>query len=77
MPNVFVDVLQDLVYAYVWPSRLVRFICKIKRASKRAYPSFRRFSCSIAHHFLGDPDSNVKNANFFVDVGQDLVYASG
>uniref|UniRef100_A0A3Q7HHY8 Uncharacterized protein n=1 Tax=Solanum lycopersicum TaxID=4081 RepID=A0A3Q7HHY8_SOLLC len=65
MPNFFVDVRQDLVYAYGWPSRLVRPIWKVKRAPKRAYPSFRRFSCAIAHHFLGDPDSDVKNAKFF------------
>ena len=65
MPNYFVDVCQDLVYAYGWPSRLVRPIWKVKRAPKRAYPSFRRFSCAIAHHFLGDPDSDVKNAKFF------------
>ena len=30
MPNFFVDVRQDLVYAYSWPSRLVRPICKFK-----------------------------------------------
>ena len=34
-------------------------------APKRAYASFRRFSCAIAHYFLGDPDSGVKNAKFF------------
>ena len=62
MPNFFVRVRQDLVYTYGWPSRLVRPIWKVKRAPKRAYPSFRWFSCAIAHHFLGDPDSNVKNA---------------
>ena len=65
MPNFFVDVRQDLVYAYGWPSRLVRPIWKVKRAPKRAYPSFRRFSYAIAHHFLGDPDSDVKNAKLF------------
>ena len=65
MPNFFVDVLQDLVYAYGWPSRIVRPIWRVKRAPKRAYASFRRFSCAIAHHFLGDPDSDVKNAKFF------------
>ena len=32
---------------------------------KRAYALFRRFSCAIAHHFLGDPDSDVKNAKCF------------
>ena len=77
IPNFFVDVLQDLLYASGWPTRLVRPIWKVKLAPKRAYPSFRRFSCAIAHNFLGDPDSDVKNANFFVDVCQDLVYASG
>ena len=65
MQNFFVDVRQDLVYAYGWPSRLFRPICRVKRAPKRAYASFRRFSCAIAHHFLGDPDSDVKNAKFF------------
>uniref|UniRef100_A0A3Q7FNL2 Uncharacterized protein n=1 Tax=Solanum lycopersicum TaxID=4081 RepID=A0A3Q7FNL2_SOLLC len=77
MPNVFGDVQKDLVYAYGWPSRLVRPIWRVKRASKRAYVSFRRFSCAIAHHFLGYPDSDVKNAKFFVDIRQDLVYAYG
>uniref|UniRef100_A0A3Q7E8W7 Uncharacterized protein n=1 Tax=Solanum lycopersicum TaxID=4081 RepID=A0A3Q7E8W7_SOLLC len=65
MPNFFVDVRQDLVYAYGWPSRLVLPIRKVKRAPKRAYPSFRRFSCAIAHYFLGDLDSDVKNAKYF------------
>ena len=63
MPNFFVDVRQDLVYAYGWPSQIVRAIWRVKRAPKRAYASFRRFSC--AHHFLVDPDSDVKNAKFF------------
>ena len=65
MPNFFVDIRQELVYAYGWPSRLVRPIWRVKRVQKRAYASFRRFSCAIAHHFLGDPDSDVKNAKFF------------
>uniref|UniRef100_A0A3Q7H5Z7 Uncharacterized protein n=1 Tax=Solanum lycopersicum TaxID=4081 RepID=A0A3Q7H5Z7_SOLLC len=65
MPNFFVDVRQDLVYACGWPSRLVRPIWKVKRAPKRAYPSFRRFLYAIAHHFLGDPASDVTNAKFF------------
>ena len=77
MPNFFVDVHQDLVYAYGLPSRLVRPIWIVKQAPKRAYPLFRRFSCAIANHFLGDPDSDVKNAKFFVNIRQDLVYASG
>ena len=77
MPNFFVDVRQDLVYAYSWPSRIVRPIWRVKRAPKRAYASFRRFSCAIAHHFLGDPDSDVKNVKKFEGVCQDLVYASG
>ena len=59
------DILQDLVYASGWPSQPVWSILKVKRALKRAYPSFRWFSCAIAHHFLGYPDSDVKNAKFF------------
>ena len=51
MPTFFVDVREDLVYANGWPSRLVRPILKVKRAPKRAYPSFRRFSCAIAPFF--------------------------
>ena len=65
MPNFFVDVRQDLVYAYGWLSRIVRPIWRVKRVPKRAYASFRRFSCTIAHHFLGDLDFDVKNAKFF------------
>ena len=75
MPNFFVDVRQELVYAYVCPSRIVGAIWRVKRATKRAYASFRRFSCAIAHYFLGDPDFDVKNAMLFLNVRQDLVYA--
>ena len=65
MPNLFVDVRQDVVYAYGWPSRVFWAVWMVKRAPKRAYASFRRFSCAIAHHFLSDPDSDVKNAKCF------------
>ena len=65
MPNFFVDVRQDHVHAYGWTSRLVRPIWKVKRAPKRAYPSFRRCSCAIAYHFLFDSNSDVKNVKFF------------
>ena len=65
MPNVFVDVRQDLVYAYGWPTQIVRAIWRVKRAPKWVYASFRQFSCAIAHHFLGDPDFDEKNAKFF------------
>ena len=77
MQNFFVDVRQDLVYAYGWPSRIVRAIWRVKRARKRAYASFRRFSCAIAHHFvvIGIPTSKMQK--FFMDVRQDLVYAYG
>ena len=53
MPIFFMDVYQDLDYAYGWPSRLVPPIWNVKRAPKRAYPSFRRFSCAITNHFFG------------------------
>ena len=65
MPIFLVDVLQDLVYAFGLPSRPVRPILNVKRALKLAYASFRQFSCAIVNHFLGDPDSDVKNAKFF------------
>ena len=77
MPNIFVDVRQDLVYAYGWPSLIVRAIWRVKQASKRALASFRRFSCAIAHHFLGDRIPTSKMPKFFVDVRQVLVYAYG
>ena len=47
------DVLQDLVSTSGWPSLPVWPILKVKRAPKRTYPSFRRFSCAIANHFFG------------------------
>ena len=77
MPLFFVDVHQDLVYAYSWPSRFVRPIWKVKRAPKRAYPSFRQFSCAMAHHFWVIRIPTSKMPNFFVDIRQDLVYAYG
>ena len=40
MPNLFVDVRQDVVYAYGWPSRVFWAIWKVKRAPERAYASF-------------------------------------
>ena len=61
----------------VWPHGPSDPFLKVKQAPKRAYPLFRRFSFAIANNFLGDPDSDVKMPNFFVDVRQDLVYASG
>ena len=39
------------------------------------YPTFRRFLYGIAHHFFGDPDSDVKNAKKFMDVHRDLRFA--
>ena len=65
MPNFFVEVHQDLIYASRCPSWPVWPILKVKRATKRAYPSFWWFSCAIANYFLGDQDSDVKNAKFF------------
>ena len=75
MPNFFVDVRQDLVYAYGWPSRIVRAVWRVKRAPKRAYASFRRYSCAIAHNFWVILIPMSKIPNVFVDVRQDLVYA--
>ena len=77
MLNFFVDVRQDLVYAYGWPSRLVRPIWRVKRAPKRAYVSFRRFSCAKHTIFWVIQIPTSKMPTFFVDVRQDLVYAYG
>ena len=74
IPKIFVDVRQYLGYASSWPSWIIQLIFKVKRAPKQAYPNFVDFR---ANHFLGDPDSDVKNANFSVDVCQYLFYASG
>uniref|UniRef100_A0A3Q7HAJ2 Uncharacterized protein n=1 Tax=Solanum lycopersicum TaxID=4081 RepID=A0A3Q7HAJ2_SOLLC len=57
--QIFVDVCQYIGYAASWIS------LPVKRAPKRAYPPYRRVSCAITYHFLGDPDSDVKNAKFF------------
>ena len=40
MPNLFVDVRQDVFYAYGWPSRVFWAVWKVKRAPERAYASF-------------------------------------
>ena len=40
MQNLFVDVRQDVVYAYGWPSRVFWAIWEVKRAPERAYASF-------------------------------------
>ena len=40
MQNLFVDVPQDVVYAYGWPSRVFWAVWKVKRAPERAYASF-------------------------------------
>ena len=55
MPNFFVDVHQDLVYAYDCPSRLVRPIWRVKRAPKRACASFPT-------HFEGQtsPEASIR-----------------
>ena len=77
MPNLFKDVRQDLVCAYGLPSRLVQPIWRVKRAPKRAYASFRRFSCAIAHHFWLIQIPTSKMQNLFVDIHQDLFYSYG
>ena len=38
--NLFVDIRQDVVYAYGWPSRVFWVVWKVKRAPERAYASF-------------------------------------
>ena len=65
MPNFFVDVRQDLVYAYGWPSGLVRpFGGSNEPRSEHTIFWVIRIPTS-------------KMPNFFVDVRQDLFYAYG
>ena len=63
--NFCVDVRQDLYYIEGWPSWPIRSILKVKRSLKCAYPLFQQFSCAIAHYFVGDSDSDVKNTEIF------------
>ena len=65
MQKFFVDVRQDVVYAYGCPSQLVRPIWKVKQPRSEHTPHFDDFRCAIAHHLLGDTDSDVKNAKFY------------
>ena len=75
MTMIFVNVLQDLVYASKLPLCPVRPILKDKRSSKSAYPYFQRSLCAIRHHFLMIQIATSKMVKVFVDIRQDLVYA--
>ena len=77
MPNLFVDVRQDVVYAYDWPSRLFRPIWKVKRARSEHTPHFDDFNVLLHTIFwvIGIP--TLKIPNLFVDVRQHGVYAYG
>jgi len=57
----FLDVRQDLCYAYSSPSWTFRPIFKVKRALKRAYPPIQWFSNAIENLIFDDPYSVVKN----------------
>ena len=46
-------------------------------APQRAYASFRRFSCAIAHHFLVIRVPTSKMPNFFIDIHEDLANEYG
>ena len=77
MSNLFVDVRQDVVYTYGWPSRVFWAIRKVKRAPERAYAHFDDFRMLLHTIFwvIGIP--TLKMPNLFVDVRQDIVYAYG
>ena len=76
MPNFFVDVRQDLVYAYGWLSRLVRPIWKVKRAPSEHTPHFDDFRLLLHTIFWVIRFPTSKLPNVFVDDRQDLVFAS-
>ena len=76
MPNFFVDVRQDLVYAYGWPSHLVPFGRSNDPRSGHT-PHFDDFRVLYHTIFWVIRIQTSKMPNFFVDVFQDLVYAYG
>ena len=77
MPNFFVDVPQDLAYAYGWPSRLVRPIWKVKRPRSEHIPHFDDFRVLLHTIFWVIGITTSKMPNFFGDDRQDLVYEYG
>lgn len=50
---------------------------KCQQGLKRPYPLFRRFSYAITQLFVGDLNFDVKMPQKFLDVRQDLGYATG
>ena len=77
MLNLFVDVRQDIVYAYGWPSRIFRPIWKVKRARSEHKPHFDDFRVLLHTIFWVIGITTSKMPNLFVDVRQDVVYAYG
>ena len=64
-PNVFLDVRQDIVYAYGFHHGLSDPFRGSNEPWSEHTPHFDDFRVLIAHYFLGYPDSDVKNAKFF------------
>ena len=76
MPNYFVNIRQELFLCIRLALRARTIHFEGQTSLEARIPPFRRFACAIGNHFLGYPDSDVNNANFFVDMRQDLGYAA-
>ena len=77
MPNFFVDVRQELVYAYGWPSRIVQPFGGSNEPRSEHTPHFDDFRVLKHTIFWVIRIPTSKMPNFFVDIRQDLVYAYG
>ena len=53
MPNFFVVIRHDLVYAYGWPSRLVQPIWKVRRAPEASIPLISTIFVCYSTPFFG------------------------
>ena len=77
MPNIFVDVRQDLVYAYGWPSLIVRPFGGSNEPRSEHTPHFDDFHVLQHTIFWVIRIPTSKMPIFLMDVFQDLVYAYG
>ena len=73
----FVDIRQELFLCtrLSLTARLTHF--EGQTSLKASIPLISTIFVCYRKPFFGDPDSDVKNANFFVYVRQDLIYAYG
>ena len=77
MPKIFVDVRQEL-FLCIWLSLTARPThFEGQTIPEVSIDLISTIFVCYSKQFLVDPDFDVKNASFFMDVRQDLVYAAG